>query len=93
MGVNPLDPSKASRLVTDGVFRVSRNPMYLGLVLLLIAWSIWLGSASPWLVPPLFVILLTVVQIILEEHALSQRFGEQYLAYQRSVARWIGRRR
>ena len=89
--VNPLDPSKASRLVTDGVFRVSRNPMYLGLVLLLIGWAIWLGSASPWLIPPLFVIVLTVVQIIPEEQALSRRFGEQYLSYRRSVARWIGR--
>jgi len=88
--VNPLDPSKASRLVTDGVFRVSRNPMYVGLVLLLIGWAIWLGSASPWLVPPLFVIVLTVVQIIPEEQALSRRFGEQYLSYRRSVARWIG---
>ena len=91
--VNPLDPSKASHLVTDGVFRVSRNPMYLGLVLLLIGWAICLGSASPWLVPPLFVIVLTVVQIIPEEQALSRRFGEQYLSYRRSVARWIGRRR
>jgi protein-S-isoprenylcysteine O-methyltransferase Ste14 len=62
--VNPLDPSKASHLVTDGVFRVSRNPMYLALVLLLIGWAIWLGSASPWLVPPLFLNVLTVVQII-----------------------------
>ena len=57
--VNPVDPSKASRLVTDGIFRVSRNPMYLGLLLLLIGWAIWLGSVSPWLVPPLFVVVIT----------------------------------
>src|SRR5512144_1499757 len=50
--VDPTDPSKASQLVTDGVFRVSRNPMYLGLLLLLIGWAVWLGSAIPWLVPP-----------------------------------------
>ena len=91
--VNPLDPSKASRLVTDGVFRVTRNPMYLGLVLLLIGWGVWLGSASPWLVPPLFVIALTMVQIIPEEHALRRCFGEPYLSYQRKVPRWIGWRR
>jgi len=91
--VNPLDPSKASSLVTDGVFRVTRNPMYLGMVLLLIGWGVWLGSASPWLVPPLFVIAVTVVQIIPEEQALRRRFGEQYLSYQRKVPRWIGRRR
>jgi protein-S-isoprenylcysteine O-methyltransferase Ste14 len=91
--VNPMDPSKASHLVTDSVFCVSRNPMYLGLLLLLIGWAVWLGSASPWLIPPLFVIAITVVQIIPEEKALAQLFGEQYLSYRRSVARWIGRHR
>ena len=91
--VNPLDPSKASRLVTDGIFRVSRNPMYLGLVLLLIGWGVWLGSASPWLVPPLFVVVITLVQIIPEEQALSRNFGEEYVLYQRSAARWMGLRR
>ena len=88
-----MDPSKASQLVTGGVFRISRNPMYLGLTLLLVGWAIWLGNASPWLIPPLFVTLITVVQIIPEERALQQRFGEQYVSYQRSVARWIGRHR
>lgn len=91
--VNPMDPSKASRLVTDGVFCVSRNPMYLGLLLLLIGWAVWLGSAGPWLIPPLFVIVITAVQIIPEEQALGQLFGEEYVWYRRSVARWIGRRR
>ena len=91
--VSPLDPSKATRLVADGVFRVSRNPMYLGLLLLLIGWAIWLGSASPWLVPPLFVVVITLVQIIPEERALRLNFGEEYVSYQRSVARRIGWRR
>jgi protein-S-isoprenylcysteine O-methyltransferase Ste14 len=91
--VNPTDPSKASYLLTDSVFRVSRNPMYLGLLLLLVGWAVWLGSAAPWLVPPLFVIVLTVMQIIPEERALHQLFGEQYVSYQRRVARWIGWRR
>ena len=53
--------------------------MYLGLLLLLIGWAVWLGSVSPWLVLPLFVIVLTVVQIIPEEQALGKRFGEPYL--------------
>lgn len=91
--VNPNDPSRASHLVTDGVFRVSRNPMYLGLVLLLMGWAVWLGSAGPWLILPLFVIVITVVQIIPEERALGRIFGAQYLAYRQCVARWIGRRR
>jgi protein-S-isoprenylcysteine O-methyltransferase Ste14 len=88
--VNPVDLSKSSRLVTDGIFRVSRNPMYLGLLLLLIGWALWLGSASPWFIPPLFVMLITRVQIIAEEQALGALFGEQYLAYRRRAARWIG---
>ena len=76
--------------MTDGVFRLSRNPMYLSLLLLLIGWAIWLGTISPWLVPPLFVIVITVGQIIPEERALVELFGERYLAYRASVARWMG---
>jgi protein-S-isoprenylcysteine O-methyltransferase Ste14 len=67
--------------------------MYLGRLLLLIGWAIWLGSATPWLVPPVFVLVLTVVQIIPEERALHQRFGKQFSSYQQTVARWIGRHR
>jgi len=89
--VNPLDPSKATRLVTGGIFRISRNPMYLGLLLLLIGWAGWLGSASPWLVPPLFWATITFGQIMPEERALRQLFGAPYLAYQQAVGRWIGR--
>jgi len=62
------------------------------LALLLIGWAIWPGSASHWLIPPLFVIVSNVVQIIPEEQALGQLFGDQYLSHRRSVARWIGRR-
>jgi protein-S-isoprenylcysteine O-methyltransferase Ste14 len=88
---DPFEPGEASYLVTGGVFRLSRNPMYLGLVLLLIGWAIWLGTASPWLVPPLFAIFLSVAHIVPEEQALEKRFGETYLAYRRRVRRWIGR--
>jgi protein-S-isoprenylcysteine O-methyltransferase Ste14 len=88
---DPLKPREASVLVTDGVFRVSRNPMYLGLALLLIGWALWLGTVSPWLVPPLFVIVISVVQIVPEEQALEELFGETYLAYRHRVRRWIGR--
>jgi protein-S-isoprenylcysteine O-methyltransferase Ste14 len=90
--VNPFKPRKASRLVTDGVFRISRNPMYLGLLLILIGWALWLGTASPWMVPPLFVIVISLAQIAPEEQALDDIFGEEYRVYRRRVARWIGRR-
>jgi len=89
--INPMDPGKASELVTSGVFRLSRNPMYVGLTLLLSGWALWLGSLSPWVVPPLFVLVITLVQIIPEEQALGRLFGEPYAGYRRRVARWIGR--
>jgi protein-S-isoprenylcysteine O-methyltransferase Ste14 len=87
--VNPMDPAKASRLVIGGVFQLSRNPMYLGLVLLLVGWAVWLGTATAWLIPPLFIVVVTRVQIVPEERALERLFGAQYLAYRKSVARWI----
>jgi protein-S-isoprenylcysteine O-methyltransferase Ste14 len=78
--------------VTGGVFQFSRNPMYLGLLLILTGWAMGLGTASPWMVPPVFVIVVTLLQIIPEEQALEKLFGEQYVEYRRRVARWIGRR-
>lgn len=89
--VNPRAPESASHLVTDGVFRISRNPMYLGLTLLLTGWALLLGTASPWILPPLFVIFISYWQIIPEEQALEKIFGEPYRAYRQRVARWIGR--
>jgi protein-S-isoprenylcysteine O-methyltransferase Ste14 len=89
--INPMEPDKASRLVTDGIFRVSRNPMYLGLSLLLIGWALWLGTASPWFVPPVFVLFIYLAQILPEERALEALFGARYLEYRRTVARWFGR--
>lgn len=89
--LNPMEPGKASHLVTDGIFRLSRNPMYLGLSLLLIGWALWLGTAGPWLVPPVFVTFIYLAQILPEELALESRFGAGYLEYRRTVARWVGR--
>jgi protein-S-isoprenylcysteine O-methyltransferase Ste14 len=89
---DPFNPLETSSLVTEGVFRISRNPMYLGSVLLLIGWAIWLGTLSPWGVPPLFAIVTYVVHIFPEERALEKVFGERYLQYRRQVGRWVGRR-
>jgi protein-S-isoprenylcysteine O-methyltransferase Ste14 len=90
--VDPRDPRKATALVTGGVYRWSRNPMYLGLTLLLVGWAIHLGSLSPLLVPPLFALVISRVQILPEERILSERFGDDYERYCRSVGRWLGRR-
>jgi protein-S-isoprenylcysteine O-methyltransferase Ste14 len=88
--INPLQPQLASSLVMHGIYAISRNPMYLGLTLLLMAWALWLGSPSPWIVVVLFPIIITALQIIPEERALEELFGVTYLAYRKRVARWIG---
>jgi protein-S-isoprenylcysteine O-methyltransferase Ste14 len=89
--VHPMHPEHASRLVVAGSYRYTRNPMYLGLLLLLAAWALWLGSLSVWLVLPPFVAVLTRLQIVPEERALATKFGEDYHAYRRTVPRWLGR--
>lgn len=88
--VHPLHPEQASALVIAGTYRYTRNPMYLGMLLLLVAWALWLGSLSVWLVLPVFVFALTQLQIVPEERALAAKFGDDYHAYRRRVARWFG---
>jgi protein-S-isoprenylcysteine O-methyltransferase Ste14 len=89
--LNPIELSRTSHLVTAGIFGFSRNPMYLGLVLLLVGWALWLGTASPWVVLPLFAIFLYAAQIVPEERALEAMFGEAYGTYRQKVRRWVGR--
>jgi protein-S-isoprenylcysteine O-methyltransferase Ste14 len=80
---------RPSALVTGGVFRVSRNPMYLGMAAALVGLALLLGSVAALLVPPLFALLLTVRFIAHEERALAERFGTDYVAYARRVRRWL----
>ncbi|NBN79544.1 DUF1295 domain-containing protein [Microvirga tunisiensis] len=87
--VNPLRPEAASRLVISGLYRVSRNPMYLGMALILAGWAVWLGHAIAAAGPFLFMLVLTRVQILPEEAALEARFGDDYRAYKARVRRWI----
>ncbi len=87
--VDPFRPNEASHLVVDGVFRFSRNPMYVSLALVLIGWAIWLGSVLNILVLPLFMFYITVFQIKPEEEVLKSLFGEEYEQYCCSVRRWI----
>jgi len=77
--------------VTAGVFAYSRNPMYLGLALILAGWAFWLGALTPWLVLPLFTTAITVLQVLPEERALAQLFGRQFATYRRTTDRWFGR--
>lgn len=87
--VDPRDPGKASRLVAGGIYRYSRNPMYLGLLCLLIAWALYLSNLLAYGFLPLFVLGMNRLQIRPEERAMEERFGDAYRDYRRSVRRWI----
>ena len=87
--ISPLKPSDATALVTEGMYRYSRNPMYLGLLLLTIASTIWFGTWFGIIVNILFIFLINFLQIIPEEEALLEIFGEEYEEYKKNVRRWI----
>ncbi len=87
--VNPMKPDKSKTIVTTGTYQFTRNPMYLGLLTVLLGYAIWLGAMSPFLLLPLFVLLITTQQIIPEEEMLEKNFGKEYLDYKARVRRWI----
>jgi protein-S-isoprenylcysteine O-methyltransferase Ste14 len=84
--VKPFEESSA--LVTDGVFRTTRNPMYLGMILILFGVAMLLGSAAPFAIVLLLAALLDRVFIAPEEQKLEDTFGEQFRQYRRRVRRW-----
>lgn len=87
--VDPHKPGKASSLVEDGIYRLSRNPMYVGLLLILLAYGIYLGNLLTLAILPLFVMYLNRFQIIPEEQVLKRKFGADYERYKSKVRRWI----
>lgn len=87
--VLPFNPASTSRLVTGGIFAYSRNPVYLGDLLLLLAWAVWLGNGLSLLWLPLFIGYINRVQIEAEERALAAKFGADYSDYCRRVRRWL----
>ena len=88
--VNPTRPEGTSALVVGGVYRYSRNPMYLGFLLGLVAWGLWLANLPALAGGPLLLVLwLDRFQIIPEERVLESKFGDDYRAYKRQVRRWL----
>jgi len=87
--VDPRSPQKATALVTNGIYRLTRNPMYLALVLMLAGYCIYLGTVAGLFVVAGFIHYMTTFQIKPEEEALERQFGEAYRDYKARVRRWI----
>ena len=87
--VNPLSPHTCSSLVVSGVFRISRNPMYLALFLVLLGWGLFLANLFSLVVAIGFIAYMNRFQIRPEERALEAAFGQEFLDYRRQVRKWL----
>ncbi|NND80584.1 MAG: isoprenylcysteine carboxylmethyltransferase family protein [Maribacter sp.] len=87
--IDPRTPFKTTKLVTRGIYKYSRNPMYLAILLVLLAWGLWLGNAFNTLVAAGFVGYMNKFQIKPEEQALTTIFGKEYEQYCTQVRRWF----
>ena len=87
--VNPMKPDSSSSLVVSGIYRFTRNPMYLGFLLGLLGWAIFLSNALAFFLLPAFIVYMNRFQIEPEEKALARLFGVQFVAYSSRVHRWL----
>ncbi|HLR13062.1 MAG TPA: isoprenylcysteine carboxylmethyltransferase family protein [Burkholderiaceae bacterium] len=86
---DPRRPEEAQHLVRSGIYRFSRNPMYLGLFLILLGWGYFLANAAALALLIIFIAAMTRLQIVPEERALQKRFGIEFDEYRGRVRRWI----
>ena len=87
--ITPLNPSNATKLINGGIYKFSRNPMYLGLLLVLLGISFMINIIGGFLLIPLFILYLNLFQIIPEENAMVDLFKDEFLDYKKNVRRWI----
>lgn len=87
--VNPTRPQATTAVVATGVYRLSRNPMYVGFLLALAGWAVFLAHGLPLLFLPAFVIYMNRFQIGPEERMLAAKFGDDYERYRQAVRRWL----
>jgi protein-S-isoprenylcysteine O-methyltransferase Ste14 len=87
--VNPLKPQNSSALVTSGVYRITRNPMYVSFTLILVAWMVYLASITSAAGPVLYMLYITRFQIKPEERILQGIFGQAFTAYMQRTRRWL----
>lgn len=87
--IDPVNIDQASQVVTSGIYRLTRNPMYVGLTGLLTTWAIWLAVPWTFLGPVFFALFINRFQIRPEERVMAARFGPDYAAYRQRVRRWL----
>ena len=87
--VNPLTPEATTTIITTGIYRFTRNPMYLGFLFALVGWAIYLSNLLAFALLPLFVWYMNRFQILPEERALAAKFSHAFSAYKGSVRRWL----
>ena len=87
--INPSQPEKATSIVDSGIYRFSRNPMYLALLFVVITLAVYLQNIASFFIIPLFIGYITRFQIIPEERALMTVFGEDFTIYCKKVRRWL----
>ena len=87
--VNPLKPDRASSLVVHGIYKYTRNPMYLGLLVVLVAWATFLSNLAALVLVPVYVVYMNRFQIRPEERVLASLFPRDYPAYRAKVRRWL----
>jgi protein-S-isoprenylcysteine O-methyltransferase Ste14 len=87
--INPVNIEAASSMVTSGVYRYTRNPMYVGLTLALVGWAVHVAVPFVLVGPVLFILYITRFQIIPEERVLTSKFGGEYRKYREQVRRWL----
>ena len=87
--VNPTKPQAASSLVSWGVYGVTRNPMYLGGLLILTGWAIFISKPIAFLFLPVYILYLNLFQIVPEERVLTTLFGPDFVAYKSRARRWL----
>lgn len=87
--VSPIDPGAATALVVTGIYNYTRNPMYLGMAVMLLGWTIILGHPGGLVGAALFIAYIDRFQIRPEERALQALFGDAFTAYRARVRRWI----
>jgi len=87
--VNPMRPENASHLVISGINRRTRNPMYLGMLLVLLGWGVFLSNALALVLALVFIPLMNSIQIGPEERILAEHFGAKFEAYRSTVRRWL----